>query len=41
MMLQRLGKIFITEYKKEKLCTIASTGKKLKDHLSMLAMSVN
>jgi hypothetical protein len=40
MMLQRLGKMFITEYKKEKLCTIVSTGKKFKDHLSMIAMKV-
>ncbi len=36
MMLQRLGKIFLDEYNKDKLCTIASTGKNFKEHLSLL-----
>lgn len=36
MRLQRLGKIFIEEYNKSKLCTIASTGQNFKEHLSIL-----
>jgi hypothetical protein len=40
MRLQRLGKIFVGEFKKEKLCTISSTGIKLKDHLSVLLSKI-
>ena len=37
MHLQRLGKIFLTEYQKEKLCTIMSTSEDLKAHFEALA----
>lgn len=37
MMLQRLGKVFIAEHKKKKLCTIESTCENFKDHLRKLA----
>lgn len=36
MSLQRLGKIFLAEHRKQKLCTIASTGNDLKAHLGAL-----
>ncbi len=40
MSLQRLGKIFMDEYRKEKLCTIASTSKNFKEHLDMLVSKI-
>ena len=38
--LQRLGKVFLQEYRKEKLCTIASTGKNFKEYLDELAKKI-
>lgn len=40
MHLQRLGKIFLGENRKEKLCTIASTGNDLKEHFGTLANKI-
>ncbi|UCM50553.1 hypothetical protein [Aeromonas caviae] len=37
MHLQRLGKIFLAEYQKNKLCMVMSTSKDLKEHLDALA----
>jgi len=38
--LQRLGKVFMGESRKEKLCTIESTGNNLKEHLGELANKI-
>lgn len=40
MHLQRLGKIFLGEHKKEKLCTIASTGDDLKKQFGVLCQKI-
>lgn len=40
MSLQRLGKIFMVEAQKEKLCTIMSTSKNLKEHFGALANKI-
>lgn len=40
MRLQRLGKVFLAEYQKEKLCTIMSTSKALKVHFDALASKI-
>ncbi|MCI5146012.1 MAG: hypothetical protein D3923_10895 [Candidatus Electrothrix sp. AR3] len=40
MQLQRLGKIFLDEYEKNKLCTISSAGKNFKGHLDQLVKKI-
>ncbi|BBM00229.1 hypothetical protein [Microbulbifer sp. GL-2] len=40
MHLQRLGKIFLSEHRKEKLCTIASTGRDLKKQLGVICEKI-
>jgi hypothetical protein len=40
MHLQRLGKVFLAEHQKEKLCTIMSTSKDLKEQLDVLAAKI-
>ncbi len=41
MKLQRLGKIFISEYKKQKLCSIQLTCESFKEHLSSLVKKLD
>ncbi|MEP1384229.1 MAG: hypothetical protein ABJK64_10610 [Paraglaciecola sp.] len=40
MHLQRLGKVFLAEHQKEKLCTIMSTSKDLREHLDVLSIKI-
>jgi hypothetical protein len=41
MQLQRLGNIFVEEFRKEKLCTIASTKKNLNDQIHEMLAKIN
>jgi len=41
MQLQRAGNIFVEEYRKEKLCTIASTKKSLNNQIHEMLRKIN